>query len=430
MKTPVLSFVLLLAAASTTHAASRTCFDLFRSRASLDQAFNNIGPLRGAENKIEDWNSDRGFNRMLSEAEKMGQVRSVFDTKLDTRLYYTATGLPDANGRVPMIDPNAEAVVIFVHGSGTSQSGGANFIQNMNRLANIGVAAMSFDLPFHSEGPTKDQFNNADYFMKWVGQIVAIAKASGKPVYMFGHSFGPDVIAEFVNRNPFGVDGIDLVSMASFNRTLDRWQTTHTDKMKFGGEVPENTMGGIWAAGMSEQFKWNKSGGRNAPTLVNPNLKVEILWGDREEYAPAPTGGKSKTPIGKNTYDLPAAIRPFFPGANITIASNIGHYIFDHVDANGQNTVMQSVYRMIGFHGDEAEAAKLIAQRVSARPYSAQLEFMMATDKIFKSWLISTNQLQLAQALGRASNNVQAEKLMQAYKTVYRERVLAQRHNK
>jgi pimeloyl-ACP methyl ester carboxylesterase len=380
MKTPGVLFLALFAAATTSHASLR-CGDLFSSsrEAAIARAVEAHGPLRGVEKKPGDWTSDRAFAAMLSDTEKMGRVQSKFDQKLGTRIYYTSTGLPDAQGRPQMIDPESKAVVVFFHGSGTSQSGGANFVQNMNKLANLGYSAMSFDMPFHAEGPIKDKFNNADFFMNWVREVLAPARASGKPVYLVGHSFGPDVIAEYLYRFPFDVEGAALLSPASFNKTLQEWYRTHTSKMKFGGEVPQSTLGGQWAGTVSEGFTWARSEGVGDPTAVNHNLKVEILTGDREEYVPGPVGGPKKSPIGKNTYDMEKALRPLFRGAHIVVEPGIGHYLFDHTDRTGSNVVARTIFNLIGFDGTtEAQTVRDIAARSAERPYSVQLEVTLA----------------------------------------------------
>ncbi len=432
MKTPALLLTAVLLSASTSQAAVR-CSDLFsRSlQARISKAIDAHGPLRGVEKKPEDWTNNRAFSAMLSDFEKMGRVQSRYDEKLGTRIYSTMTGLPDAHGRMPLIDPDAKAVVVFFHGSGTAQSGGANFVHNMNKLANLGYAGLSFDMPFHAEGPNTHAFHNANYFMNWVREVLKPARESGKPVYLVGHSFGPDVIAEYLYRFPFDVEGAALLSPASFNRTLQEWYRTKTAKMKFGGEVPESTLGGQWAAQVSEGFTWARSQGAGDPTIVNHNLKVEILSGDREEYVPGPVGGPNKTPIGKNTYDMVRALRPLFSGANIVIEPGIGHYLFDHADKTGSNVVSRTIYKLIGFDGaTEAQTVKTIAARVAERPYAVQLEVMVASDRLFNSWLISTNQTGLAKALVATSNNVQAEKLMNAYREAYRARVKEVRYDK
>jgi pimeloyl-ACP methyl ester carboxylesterase len=377
---------------------------------------------RGENDSVQDWKSDSGFRSLLSKSEKMGAVRGQFDKKLDTRIYYTATGLPDKFGKIPMIDPEASAVVVFFHGSGTMQSGGVNFVHNMNKLANIGVSAMSFDMPFHGEGPIRDQFYKTDYFMNWVRQVIQPALQSGKPVYLVGHSFGPDVIAEYLYRFPNDVQGAALLSPASFNKTLEEWYQKKTSKMKFG-DVAGNTMAGQWAYRVAQGFTWSKSQGSGDPTIANQNLKVEILVGDREEYVPAPVGGPKKTPIGKNTYDMEKALRPFFKNAHITIEPGIGHYLFNHSDASGKNVVSRTIYDLIGFdYGQEKAKASEIAASKSARPYWVQLNYKMRSDDVFMAYLKSQNQVQLAENLVAAGNNEQAKKMLELFTVEFKER--------
>ena len=375
------------------------------------------------ERKFEDWNNNISFGRLLLESEKFAQVRSVYDSKLETRVFYTATGLADANGRMPRIDPDSKGIVVFIHGSGTAQSSGANFTANMNRLANIGFTGMSLDLPFHADGPTRDQFKSADFFMRWIHEVLRPARESGKPVYLVGHSFGPDVIAEYLYRYPQDVSGASMLSPAAFNPVLNNWYDTHTVKMKFG-DVADSTLGSLWAGQIAQGFKWQFSKGVGDPTLANPNLKLEVLTGNREEYVPAPVGGKRKLPIGTNTYSLPNAMQPFFARANITLEPGIGHYIFDHVDANGHNVVMRTIYSMMGLDVRlEAQMMKDHAAKLSARPYWVQLGQLTAGDPLFQSWLVSTKNEDFARGVIRTSNSVEAEKLIRSYGADYKARV-------
>jgi pimeloyl-ACP methyl ester carboxylesterase len=409
--------------ANAAHANMR-CADLFSNENSFEKALYAHGAIRGGEKPIEDWNSERGFRVMLQEAEKMGQVRALFDKKLDTRIYYTATGLPDASLRIPIIDPDAKAVVVFFHGSGTAQSGGINFVHNMNKLATLGFSAMSFDMPFHADGPVSESFYDSTHFIRWVRQVVNIARASGKPVYLVGHSFGPDVIAEYLYHYPHDVQGAALLSPAGFNQTLKDWYDSHTSKMRFGGEVAESTLGGEWADRVTRGFIWSKHLPNVVdPTVANPNLRIEVLSGDREEYVPSPTGGKNKTPTGRNTYDLKAALQPLLKNANITLEPGIGHYIFDHNDRNGQNVVMRTIYSVLGFDSRrEQDVAIERAKVVSARPAWVQLEQMIAGDRIFRSWLVATHQSGYAKAIASAAQIGPCEKLIAVYRGIFRAR--------
>jgi pimeloyl-ACP methyl ester carboxylesterase len=379
---------------------------------------------RGLEKPLEDWNSASGFNSLIVDTEKMGQVTSYYDRKLETRVFYTSTAMPNSKGEIPIVDPESPAVVVFFHGSGTMNSGGVNFVHNMNKLANIGYSAISFDMPFHAEGPIRDQMNDAERFMRWIDSVIKIARDSGKPVYLVGHSFGPEVIAEYLYRYPFGASGAALISPAAFNKTLQEWYRTHTSKMKFGGEVPENTLGGEWADRISQKFSWNRKDGLGDPTTINPDLKIEVLSGDREEYVPGPVGGKNRTPTGPNTYDLKGAIQPFFRGANIVIEPGAGHYLFDAVGADGQNVVSKTIYSLLSFDGSmEQRVSKEVSAKRSARPYYIQLERMIQLERPFQAWLKAYGKEGLARSLVQNGDNSACQKLISTYQQELRAKV-------
>lgn len=370
---------------------------------------------RGLEEAKVDWLSDRSYLETSQRKEVLGQVETFFSKKWDTQVYYTKTAQPDSKGRVPFIDPNAKAVYIFFHGSGTMKSGGRNFIPNMNALANLGFAAVSVDLPFHGEGPRDPSFNNSNHFMEWVRAIVLEAKKSGKPVYLAGHSFGPDVILEFAARYPKTIDGVVALSPAGFTKTLANWYDNFTSKMKFGGDVAENDDGGIWAAVMSKQFLWSRQKLAD-PTQVNPNLKIRILSGDREEYVPAPLGGEGNTPIGTNTYDVTAPLMKMFKNATVTIEPNIGHYLFEHLDRHGHNVVMRELLMVADLHPSQLKTLTEQTRKESELNHTpGQLAKKYSQDPLFKSWSDQTygpgKVLQLA---GQNIDNL-AQKILDQY---------------
>lgn len=364
--------------------AAETCHSVFAPKTPL------VSKSHWYERRSEDAKGDF-FNPLsyLNEknrADTWGRIDSKFREDLETRIWFGATGTANAKGEVPLVDPNAKAVFIFFHGSGTMQSSGKNFFGIMNNLANMGFASVSFDMPFHAEGPIRDQFRNSKFFMDWIDKIVSEAKRSGKPVYLVGHSFGPDVIAEYVTQKPFAVDGALLISPAGFNQTLREWYDTHTSKMKFGGDVPENSTAGAWAAEVSSQFIWNKNKAKD-PSLVNPALKLQLLTGNREEYVPAPTGGSNKTPIGPNTYDLVEAFKKHISRVDAVVEDGIGHYIFNHTDKNGSNVVMREILRLGGY--DIRKAKALLDEQGAAlntAPPAEKMAFKYAFDRNFQSW--------------------------------------------
>lgn len=253
----------------STALAAEQCHSLFANSLAAAQA-NQQQYKRGLPEIKINWHDDISYIEGNQKLETLGLVDTYFSTAKDTQIYYTKTAIPNSKGQTPLVDPQSKAVFIFFHGSGTMKSGGRNFIANMNTLAKLGYSALSFDMPFHSEGSRDEKFNNAFYFMEWVKNIVDEVKKSGKPVILAGHSFGPDVILEFATRYPKKIDAVVALSPAGFTKELSRWYDQHTSKMKFGGEVAENEAGGLWAGTMSKQFLWSKKKLAD-PTQINPD---------------------------------------------------------------------------------------------------------------------------------------------------------------
>jgi hypothetical protein len=253
--------------------------------------------------------------------------------------------------------------------------------------------------------------------MSWTKKIVDMARASNKPVYLVGHSFGPDVIAEYLYRYPHDVQGALLMSPAGFNKTLEDWYNKYTARMRFGGEVPANRVAGEWSYEVSRQFIWNKNNGNGDPTLINPNLRVKVLSGNREEYVPAPVGGPNRTPIGNNTYDIAAALRPFFRNADIKVEEGIGHYIFDFKDANGNNVVYREIFDLVNVKMEDLKsiAQQLGREREASRSLPEKLGIKYSQDPIFKAWVNQTYTQAAFLRMIRQDNENMAKKMNEDY---------------
>ena len=370
--------------------------NIFISCLSLNGYANNnqckalFERTRGVVEPKTNWYNDQSYIETSQRKESLGQVATFFSKKWDTQIYYTKTAQPNIKGEVSLVDPESKGVFIFFHGSGTQKSGGQNFIGNLNTLANMGYSAISLDMPFHSEGPRSEAFNNSNHFMEWARSIILEAKKSGKPVYLAGHSFGPDAILELVTRYPKMVDGVVALSPAGFTKELSHWYDNYTTKMKFGGEVESNDDGGLWAGNISNQFLWHKSKLAD-PTITNPNLKVRIFSGNREEYVPAPIGGENNTPIGENTYDIRIPLKKIFKNAVVTVEPGIGHYIFDFQDHNGFNVVTRELLLVAG---ESPQNIKVLIEeqrlKNSLQDSSGVIGKKYVQDSLFKSWADQT----------------------------------------
>ncbi|MBC7419397.1 MAG: alpha/beta fold hydrolase [Bdellovibrio sp.] len=346
--------------------------------------------VRGfAESKV-DWKSDISFISAMQSRERFGQVKSYFAKNWDTQIFYSNTAVPNVKGESPLVDPNSKAVIIFFHGSGTMKSSGGNFISNMNSMANLGFSSISMDMPFHGQGPRDTKFNDSKYFMEWIRSIVLEAKKSGKPVYLAGHSFGPDVALEYAARYPKDIAGVTGLSPAGFTKELEKWYDEHTSKMKFGGNVAENDAGGKWAYHMSKQFLWSK-GKLADPTLVNPKLNIRILSGNREEYVPGPVDGENGTPIGDNTYDISIPLKKVLRNATVTIEPGIGHYLFDAVDKDGYNVAQREFLLTLGEHPANIKKIQQETQIENAKiHFPGQLAKRYSQDALFRGWADAT----------------------------------------
>jgi pimeloyl-ACP methyl ester carboxylesterase len=293
-----------------------------------------------------DYLSDHDYLQDRKQRYKMGIVRSVFNKELDTRIYFTATGPMDAKGNPPVTDPNAKALYIYFHGSGTDKASGSNFAYKMNKMAMLGYSVIAMDLPFHAEGSRSKKMLKDKFYYENLHKLVEEYRIKGKPVYLVGHSFGPDLAAEFVQRYPFDVDGIAMISPAGFTKVLSEWYNDKTTKMQaFWKDSPKNDDGAAWAGVISKFSSWYKARTKANPdpTIVNPRLKIRVLSGDREEYVPGELDERGLPTEKKRDYNLCAAIAGIFAKVICRIEPGVGHYIFEHRDENGHDVILREM---------------------------------------------------------------------------------------
>lgn len=377
----------------------------------------NAASERVTFDKEIDFYNDRDFVTYLKTVSSNGRAQSQFDSELQTRIYSTPI-IPTVSESSP------QPFFIFIHGSGTAKSSGRNFFSQMNQLDSIGIASMSFDLPFHMDGPISDRFYDRDYFLSWMNKVIQKYAPKKSQIYFVGHSFGPDVILDYLIDYPQSATGILAMSPAGFNAVLNEWQEKKTDKMKFGGDVPESSLGGAWAAQMDPQFLW-KQPSNNARDRLNSNLKITMLIGDSEEYVPGPTGGKNKTPIGKNTYDAKTAFLQLIPSADVVIEPDIGHYLFGHLDKNGNDTVLREMLRIIGIDvSDYKSLVKEFSSKKSSRiTPSLELKYLMDSNKLFQSWAAHNVTLRQINSIIKNRNEKTAASILAKYILIYESRL-------
>jgi pimeloyl-ACP methyl ester carboxylesterase len=339
-----------------------------------------------------------------------GLLLKTWNPDLKTTFYYSASE-PEADGKVPLVDPKAKAVALFFHGSGTAKSSGRNFIHNMNYLSQQGIAGVAIDLPFHASNRGEERLKNKDEFMKWLHQVVGEVKKSGKPLYLVGHSFGPEVALQYASQFPKDLKngGLFLISGAWGKSPAHEWmyEKVTTPGMEYLGgneKVEDNPAGGDWAGKMAEQSDWHIRG-------ISPDVKVKLVVGAKDEWWPPPVEGK-KLPRGVHLvkpltpypqqlgnegltkklgvvpeYNFNEAIewtQKKIPHVEIDVVEGFGHFIFESRDPRGGPLLNRMLMDFAGVdYSKQAEQNKKTA-RLEAR-------LLAENNSVFRGWVGEKN---------------------------------------
>ena len=316
---------------------------------------------------------------------KSGPIFKRWDPELATSIYSTVAE-PRKDGSVPWVPKNAKAVVIFLHGSGTAKASGKNFAENQNILRPAGIAGISLDLPFHGDNKGSEKLKNMDGFMDWMHQFVEKVKkeadATGKkiPIYMMGHSFGPGVIQEYVERYPKDLKDFLLMSPAGdFHPALKYTYekiTTPGEKFLEGEPIVENAAGGEWAGQLDGQFTWPKRGPFD-------RMPGRMLIGELDEWWPGNKELARKVGV-EQPYEFNQPLEYFrkkYPGMKITTIPNVGHMLFNATAANGRNLVRESIFDMVGIPETDRNPPG-----VPVSP-SERIALLYQSSPVFRQWI-------------------------------------------
>jgi len=316
---------------------------------------------------------------------KSGPIFKRWDEDLQTSIYSTMAE-PRSDGSVPWVPKNAKAVLIFFHGSGTAKASGKNFAENQNILRPLGIAGISLDLPFHGDNRGSEKLKNMDHFMDWIHQFVGKVKAEAEqskkkiPIYMMGHSFGPSVIQEYIERYPKDIADFLLMSPAGdFHPALKYTYekiTTPGEKYLEGDPVIENAPGGEWAGGLEGQFTWHKNG---------PFDKVSghMLIGEKDEWWPGNKELAAKVGVPQ-PFEFDQPLKYFekkYPKMQITTIPNVGHMLFEAQNQRGENLVRKAILDMVGIPDGERNPPGI--------PVSPgeKIAILYRTSPLFQNWL-------------------------------------------
>ena len=373
----------------------------------------------------------------LDDTRYMNSTLGIVDTKFvkefDTQIYYTATAKPLPDGTIPVVDPEAKALVVYLHGSGTKKASGVGFAGKMNALAKMGYSSLSFDMPFHALGSRNPALADSANYAKYMDEIIQKYRQPGQKVILVGHSFGPDVIAEYITRYPQGVDSAVLISPGSFDKVTKRWYEEKTSKMDFG-ETEMNDAGGRWAGMVTNAKIWDKPNapGRVDPTVANKDLDVYVISGDREEYVPGPLDHRGHPTADPREYDVKKVFEGYFSRVDVTIEPGVGHYIFNHKDANGHDVVLRSVLRANGENlAQEKEMRRVVSDRMAQRPSYDLMALRYSKEPFFRAYVdrLAREQgksgMDVVQGLRQSDDKKGATQILTNFLTVERQRVEA-----
>ena len=363
----------------------------------------------------------------------LGVVDTKFVEEFDTQIYFTATAKPLPDGTIPVVDPEAKALVVYLHGSGTMKASGVGFAGKMNSLAKMGYSSLSFDMPFHALGSRNPALANAANYAEYMNNIIQRYRQPGQRVILVGHSFGPDVIGEYITRFPHGVDSAVMISPGSFDSVTKKWYTEKTSAMDFG-DTEMNDAGGRWAGMVTRENTWSTPGapGRVDPTIANKDLDVYVISGDREEYVPGALNAAGKPTEDPRTYDIRPVFNNYFSRVDITIEPGVGHYIFNHRDQNGHDVVLRSVLRANGDSlAQERELRRVVTDRMAARPSYDLMALRYSKEPFFRAYVdrLATAQgktgMEVVQGFRQADDKRGAQEILTNFMTVERQRVEA-----
>ncbi len=152
---------------------------------------------------------------------RSGSRCSFYDhPQFKTRIYHPVH--PRTRRGYPEIGDTTKGIVLYFGGSGTQTSTGASIYQNASRMLRYGIDVISFDYPFHGQGPQTYDFFERGRFIRWVTEIVKHYKRIGIPVVLAGHSFGPQVIEEILRYSPTVADAALLFGIVGTTPPLQR----------------------------------------------------------------------------------------------------------------------------------------------------------------------------------------------------------------
>ncbi|MBX9768303.1 MAG: alpha/beta fold hydrolase [Bdellovibrionales bacterium] len=240
------------------------------------------------EKEIYDLNDHLGYLNSRKAEGALEELQSTFDQELDTMIYHTATAKPQEDGTIPVVDPTAKGLVIYLPGAGTDRSSGRTFALPAATFTKLGFSGLSFDYPYHLHGPNQRSMPIPyKEFLPWVQRIIQKYRQPGQPVYIVGHSFGANVAAELAYRVPnLEIAGILAIAPVAPSSDSEEYINYYlADRMEEIGMVSVHPPGSWFAGNTIQSFSlWGLYDNRKEKHVSSSKVPLHIAVGMKDPF--------------------------------------------------------------------------------------------------------------------------------------------------
>lgn len=347
-----------------------------------------------------------------------GRVIRFWDYDLGTYIYYGSTTIQ--TDKKIVLNQSAKGLVIYCPGAGTQNEGGHVFNYKANSLTRLGFDTISFDYPWNSFSERNDNL------IKFLRRVIQKYSQEGVPITLVGHSFGTNLILEYmhllgedmkmvegvVGFSPIGTDeGLTREWVHKFSRRLLLRRGIHIQEnqdrsrrvgLEVNGVDGERSWfnGSVYSENFQQtygdslkQIKYrthdpgfktmslNFAHSLKTPSVITENPKFRIVIGDNDEFLPRlkSPGSKVLDPDGTTVYwDGILNFKKAFPYLSLVKLSGVGHGVFRSTEG-GQDVVIREILAGAGYKLGEVETELKKTQ-------SDSLSRVTATDRFLEMY--------------------------------------------
>ncbi|MEI7441272.1 MAG: hypothetical protein WCK43_06530 [bacterium] len=305
----------------------------------------------------------------------------------------------------PEIPSGSQAILLSLTGSGAENVSGRNFMRGAKRMQQWGVAQVSFDYPFHGEGPREKKYYDLQIFRKMLFQIIKHYKKTGLPIILQGHSYGALVIQDILSLAPKIVDGAVITSPGGnvtpelLEKYLFEFPPGQQDGVmkgcncKFDPESDKWSEGLDGKTGVAGQMLSNKEG-----ATVKSSIPVIVIAGDQDPYS---------------TPEMIEAFAKRFSNASYQIFPGFGHVDVNEIRGLREKAPMDAVLDLV-----ESKTGKKLNLSTETAIRSDELfMYFLENSEGFQRYLQEVEELSLPNAwrLYESKNNFAIDSLLKRW---------------